>query len=254
MDNLWRRAARLPQAPAASHVAPNSSARQGPDGLGGGLNCGALGPDFELILGGFPRQVPIFPLAEVVLFPGAVLPLHIFEPRYRSMLEDALDGDRLIAMALLKQCDKNEYQARPPFHETVCIGQVIHHESLDDGRSNIALLGISAGRAEAVDADKPYRMANVELLADATDTGPGSEEKIRRAYAHSAPGGGDLKELRKQLEEFLAAERIPSALVNTCAVTAPLFPMDKLELLTERSLARRLDRLLELLERPWQWN
>jgi Lon protease-like protein len=185
-----------------------------------------LGPDFDLILDGFPRPLPVFPLAEVVLFPGAVLPLHIFEERYRSMLEDALEGDRLIALALLKQCDRNEYQARPPFHETVCIGHVIHHESMDDGRSNIALLGISAGHAVAVDADKPYRMANIELLADAADTGPG----------------------------FLATERIPSALVNTCAVTAPLFPMDKLELLAERSLERRLDRLLEFLERPWQWN
>jgi Lon protease-like protein len=213
-----------------------------------------LGPDFEQILQGFPRRVPIFPLAEVVLFPGAVLPLHIFEPRYQSMLADALDGDRLIAMALLKQCDRVEYQARPPFHETVCIGQVIHHESLEDGRSNIALLGISAGRAEAVDADRPYRMANVELLVDATETGPGHEEKIRRAYAHAQPGGGDLAELEKQLAEFLDVERIPTALVNTCAVTAPLFPMDKLELLAERSLARRLDRLLEFLERPWQWN
>jgi Lon protease-like protein len=213
-----------------------------------------LGPDFDQILQSFPRRVPIFPLAEVVLFPGAVLPLHIFEARYRSMLEDTLDGDRLIAMALLRQCDKSEYQARPPFHETVCVGQVIHHETLEDGRSNIALLGISAGRAVAVEADKPYRMAKVELLTDGTETGPGYEDKIRRAYAHAAPGGGDLAELRKQLEQFLAAERIPSALVNTCAVTAPLFPMDKLELLAERSLARRLDRLLEFLERPWQWN
>jgi len=225
-----------------------------PDGLHAGLDCGALGPDFDLILDSFPRRVPIFPLAEVVLFPGAVLPLHIFEPRYQSMLEDALDGDRLIALALLKQCDRKEYQARPPFHETVCIGHVIHHESLDDGRSNIALLGISAGHAVAVEADKPYRMAKVELLLDATDTGPGHEEKIRRAYARTAPGGADLHELRVQLEEFLSTERIPSALVNTCAVTAPLFPIDKLELLAERSLARRLDRLLELLERPWQWN
>ena len=219
-----------------------------------GLDCGALGPDFDLMLDGFPRPLPIFPLAEVVLFPGAVLPLHIFEQRYRRMLEDALEGDRLIALALLKQCDRNEYQARPPFHETICIGHVIHHESLEDGRSNIALLGISAGHAVAVDADKPYRMANIELLADAADTGPGRDEKIRRAYACAAPGGADLQELRQQLEEFLATERIPSALVNTCAVTAPLFPMDKLELLAERSLERRLDRLLEFLERPWQWN
>ncbi|MHC4550616.1 MAG: LON peptidase substrate-binding domain-containing protein [Planctomycetota bacterium] len=210
--------------------------------------------DLDAILDAFPKRVPIFPLAEVILFPGALLPLHIFEPRYRRMLADTLEGDRLIAMALLKQCDRKEYQTKPPFHETVCIGQVIHHEGLPDGRANIALLGLSAGRAIRIDDDKPYRTAEVELLLDRADADTDQDAKIQRAYARAVPGGQDLQRLKDQLEEFLLPDHIPSALINTCAVTAPLFPMDKLELLEERSLARRLDRLLELLERPWQWN
>ena len=210
--------------------------------------------DFDAILEDFPKRVPIFPLGEVVLFPGAVLPLHIFEPRYRTMLEDALGGDRLIALALLKQCDRTEYQEQPPFHETVCVGQVIHHESLPDGRANIALLGLSAGRAVAVESDAPYRVASVDLLEDALEPDADHESKLEKAYAGTVAGSGDLTGLKEQLAEFLAPERIPTALVNTCAVTAPLFPMDKLELLQERSIARRLDRLIELLERPWQWN
>jgi len=55
------------------------------------------------LLSTFPRNVPIFPLAEVVLFPGALLPLHVFEKRYQAMVKDVLSGDRLIAIALLKQ-------------------------------------------------------------------------------------------------------------------------------------------------------
>ena len=210
--------------------------------------------DFDSILEAFPKRLPVFPLAEVVLFPGAVLPLHIFEPRYRTMLEDALESDRLIAMALLKQCDRSEYQELPPFHETVCVGQVIHHETLPDGRSNIALLGLSAGRAVPVEAAAPYRIASVDLLEDAEDTAEDHEKKLERAYAQTVPGSGDLAGLTHQLAEFLTPERIPTALVNTCAVTAPLFPMDKLRLLQERSIARRLDRLIDFLERPWQWN
>jgi hypothetical protein len=68
------------------------------------------------------------------------------------------------------------------------------------------------------------------------------------------PGEDDLSGLKDQREEFLRPERIPAALVNTCALTAPILPQDKLDLLVERDVSRRLDRLLELLARPWRWN
>ncbi|MCK6459592.1 MAG: LON peptidase substrate-binding domain-containing protein [Planctomycetes bacterium] len=202
----------------------------------------------------FPRSVPVFPLAEVVLFPGALLPLHIFEKRYQAMVKDVLKGDKLIAMALLQECTKREYEERPPFHETVCVGQVIHHEALPKGRSNIALLGLSAGLAQPVDGPEPYRTARVDLLADRFDADDAYEEKLRRAFAEAVPGGGDVDGLREQLLGFLAVEDVPAALLNTCALTAPLQAAEKLELLEVRSVARRLDRLLELLARPWRWN
>ena len=206
------------------------------------------------LLSTFPRDVPIFPLSEVVLFPGALLPLHIFEKRYQAMLKDVLEGDRLIAMALLKQCTEKEYEEQPPFFGTVCVGQVIHHEKLGKGRSNIALLGLSAGRAEPADAKKPYRVARIDLLADRFDAGNDYDEKLRRAFAEAMPEGGDVDGLRDQLAEFLSAEDVPAALLNTCALTAPLRAAEKLELLETRSVSRRLDRLLELLSRPWRWN
>jgi len=202
----------------------------------------------------FPRSVPVFPLAEVVLFPGALLPLHIFEKRYQAMVRDVLDGDKLIAIGLLKQCTKVEYNERPPFHDTVCVGQVIHHERLPGGRSNIALLGLSAGRAVPADGAEPYRMARVELLADKFDADAEYEEKLKRAFAEVVPGGGDVDALREQLLEFLSAEDVPAALLNTCALTAPLAAAEKLELLETRSVSSRLDRLLTLLARPWRWN
>jgi len=206
------------------------------------------------LLATFPRNVPVFPLAEVVLFPGALLPLHIFEKRYQAMVKDVLRGDKLIAMALLKECTKGEYEERPPFHQTVCVGQVIHHEALPKGRSNIALLGLSAGVAEAADGAEPYRMARVELLADRLDADADFDAKLARAFAEVVHGGGDVEALREQLGEFLSAEDIPAALLNTCALTAPLGAADKLELLEMRSVKDRLDRLLELLARPWRWN
>jgi len=212
-------------------------------------------PDIDRIVRDFPRRVPIFPLPEAVLFPGAVLPLHIFEPRYREMLEDALASDRLIAMALLKQCSREEYESRPPFHETVCVGRIVRHEALADGRSNIALLGISAGRAQEAADDRPYRTAEVLLLEDELDAfGSAFRARLERAYAISVQGPEGLAGFESQLLELLDEDRIPAALINTCALTAPILPQHKLQLLEERSIARRLERLIEFLERPWQWN
>ncbi|MHC4932050.1 MAG: LON peptidase substrate-binding domain-containing protein [Planctomycetota bacterium] len=208
----------------------------------------------EAALEGFPKRIPVFPLAGVVLFPGSVLPLHIFEERYKRMLEDAMAGDRLICMALLKQCSREEYEKSPPYHEVICVGKVIHHDRLDDGRSNIALMGISAGRATSTELQEAYLTAEIELLDDLFDTQPGYEDKLQRVFERTVPGEGDLDALRTQLSQYLAGEHIPAALVNTCALTASLLPLDKLELLEERSVARRLDRLLEFLQRPWQWN
>jgi Lon protease-like protein len=209
-----------------------------------------LNPDFDTILEGFPKDVPVFPLPEVVLFPGAVLPLHIFEPRYKRMLEVALTGDRLIAMALLKQPRAEE------FHETVCVGHVIHTEPLPEGRSHIALLGLSAGRAKEVggETDEPYRTVKVDLLDDEFDTGAAARNKLEKVLPHTVPGAGTVQSLEEQLEKFIAPERISAALINTCALSAPILPFHKLELLEERSLARRLDLLIDFIERPWQWN
>ena len=79
-------------------------------------------PDFESITGQFPREVPVFPLPETVLFPGSLLPLHVFEPRYRQLVDDLRDGDGLLAIGLLDRCDPSEYEQAPPFLPTVCIG------------------------------------------------------------------------------------------------------------------------------------
>jgi len=205
-------------------------------------------PDFDLLLAEFPREVPIFPLVEGVLFPGAVLPLHIFEPRYRKMLGDALKSDRMIAMARLLQ------RGTDRIHEIVGVGHVIHHEALKDGRSTIALLGLSAGRAEEVASEEPYRRARIELLPDALDLQESDQQVLERVFAMTVPGRGTLDDLRTKLGEIIGPDRLAPALVNTCAQSAPIYPLHKQELLEERSVSARLAMLLNFLERPWQWN
>src|SRR5205807_2733032 len=110
--------------------------------------------------------LPLFPLPNVVLFPGVFLPLHIFEPRYREMVRDTLDGDRLIGMVLLRPGWERDYEGRPPVFPVGCTGVVTHVERLPEGRYNIVLRGIERFRIVREDQTRSYRQAVVESLAE----------------------------------------------------------------------------------------
>src|SRR5688500_19036057 len=96
----------------------------------------------------YTGPVALFPLPTLVLFPHTIVPLHIFEPRYRAMVGDALLGDRLIAMALLKPGWGKDYEGAPPVHEVVGVGRILRDERTGDGRYNILLEGIARARIE----------------------------------------------------------------------------------------------------------
>ena len=109
-----------------------------------------------------PRRIPLFPLPGVVLMPGTMLPLHIFEPRYRAMVADALAGDRTIGMAMLYpgwEAGGND----PRIYALGGAGEIVESEELEDGRYNIVLLGTSRFRLMTeTDLDTAYRNAEVE--------------------------------------------------------------------------------------------
>src|SRR5262245_29673524 len=90
----------------------------------------------------FRGTVRLFPLPNVVLFPHVVQPLHIFEPRYRQLMADALEDDRLMTMALLRPGWETEYDKRQPIHSMVCIGRIFREERLADGKFNLLLQGL----------------------------------------------------------------------------------------------------------------
>jgi Lon protease-like protein len=118
-------------------------------------------------LADFSGMVRLFPLPNLVLFPHVLQPLHIFEPRYREMTRDALDGDHLIAMALLQPDWEEQYLDRPPIFPLVCLCKIVAEQALEDGRFNILIRGLTRARiVREVDSDKLYRQARVELLAD----------------------------------------------------------------------------------------
>jgi uncharacterized protein len=113
-------------------------------------------------------RLPIFPLPEVVFFPETVLPLHVFEPRYRQMITDCLAGDRWLGVVMLRPGWEKDYQGRPPVHDIAGAGEIIQAEMLSDGRYNILLDG--RRRVRILSEEPPngclYRVARAERIED----------------------------------------------------------------------------------------
>jgi Lon protease-like protein len=113
-----------------------------------------------------PSDIPLFPLPEVVLFPGARRPLLIYEPRYREMIADALKGNKIIGTVLLRPGFEANYEGRPPIYGIGCAGVIEDYEQLPDGRYAIALRGLTTFRIVNEDQRKPYRVARVEAIPE----------------------------------------------------------------------------------------
>jgi Lon protease-like protein len=192
-----------------------------------------------------PRAIPIFPLPNVVLFPNVVLPLHIFEPRYREMVSDALAGDRIIGMVLLRPGWERDYEGRPPVYPIGCAGLITHAERMSDGRYNIALRGLEKFRIAGEDHSRSYRVASIETLTEELTAHERSEvrEERRRLEALLVPQpegrGADTKVPPSMPDEDL---------VNALAQYLELEPVEKQALLERSSVLDRCRSLIELLE------
>jgi Lon protease-like protein len=118
-----------------------------------------------------PSEIPLFPLPEVSLFPGVSRPFVIFEPRYRAMIADALEGDRIIGMVALRPGFEKDYEGRPPIFSIGCAGMIEKYDQLPDGRYVILLTGLTTFRVLSEDAapagaGKPYRLARIEAVPE----------------------------------------------------------------------------------------
>ena len=200
-----------------------------------------------------PRTLPIFPLPNAVLFPNVFLPLHIFEPRYREMVAEALAGDRLIGMTLLRPGWREGYEGRPPVYQTGCAGLITHADRLPDGRFNIVLRGLARFRITGEEAGRSFRVANIDPLADVlseADRARLSDDRHRlEALLVSVLEGGDARFPVAMPDEDL---------VNALAQYLPFEPIERQALLEKPDALARCRSLIDLLEmraitasRPW---
>lgn len=111
-------------------------------------------------------EVPVFPLPDLWLFPFVVLPLHVFEPRYREMVEDSLDGPGRIVIATVQEGAEGEISGSPPFYPVAGLGEIGRHERVEDGRFYIWLFGLGRVRVEEIESDRLYRRVRATPLEE----------------------------------------------------------------------------------------
>jgi len=189
-------------------------------------------------------RVPIFPLSGAILFPRSQLPLHIFEPRYREMVRDAIDGAGRIAMIQPHRLDDD---SQAPLYAVGCVGELVGVEELEDGRFNIVLLGSNRFRLlREAEVDAAYRCADVDIEAF-DDTEPPPLAMIQRAEVErEARKLGDALGLAV---DWAAVSRLDDEmLVNAIAQVAPFDIGAKQALLEAQSLDGRADLLVQLMQ------
>jgi uncharacterized protein len=189
-------------------------------------------------------RLPIFPLPGAILFPRSQLPLHIFEPRYREMVRDAIDGAGRIGMIQPHRIDDDN---QAPLYAVGCVGEIVGIEELDDGRFNIVLLGTNRFRyVHEIETDAAYRCAEVDITAFDDDEPPALSLAERAEVEREARRLGDAMGLAVDWD---AVSRLDDEmLVNAIAQVAPFDAGAKQALLEQATLAGRTDLLVQLMQ------
>ena len=199
----------------------------------------------------FSGRVRLFPLPNLVMFPGVMQPLHLFESRYLEMMEDALADDMLIAMSLLRPGWEPDYESRPPLWNTTTIGRIVSHTQDDDGCYNLLLLGVQrASIVEELAPERAFRQAKVSLLEDrypptTADDRSQLQRRLLTTFRNTAPAGSAAGE---QIEQLLGSEISLGMLADIIAFSSPLPLTVKQELLAETNVDLRAANLLASLD------
>ena len=187
-----------------------------------------------------PPTIPIFPLEVTMLFPGVSRPLHIFEPRYRAMVADALKGDRIIGMTTLRSGFEADYAGRPPIYEIGCAGVITDVEELPGGRYNIVLRCLMKFRVTGEDQSRPYRLAHIDAMPEVLDDAEKAAlRKARERLEALVTKGSDTK---------VPPETTDEALVNWLAQYLHMTHAQRQNLLELKNVLLRARALIELIE------
>ncbi len=193
--------------------------------------------------------IPLFPLPNVVLFPRAILPLHIFEERYKVMTADALSGGKKIAMALLRPGWEKNYDGAAAIEPVVCIGSILAHEQLDDGRYNLLLQGVARATVVREVTLRPYRTAQLQTLAEPASMEIDLCNQRRQLVSIFSNGRFSSVPLCQKFLEMLNSHLSTSDIADLISFNLIDDVQVKQQLLAEPDPCRRAERVALLLER-----
>ncbi|HZZ70983.1 MAG TPA: LON peptidase substrate-binding domain-containing protein [Pirellulales bacterium] len=203
--------------------------------------------EFSFSLAEFRGVARLFPLPNLVMFPQVMQPLHIFEPRYRALFEEALADDKLIALATLEPGWEPHYEGRPPLRPAACLCRIATHTNLPDGCYNVLLIGLRRIRLKnELPPHKLFREAEVEVLEDDyplfnAPARPGLQRRLVKDFKRALP---KLSEVQEHLDQLLGAQVPLGLLTDIIAYTLQLPLEVKLQLLAEPDVDRRANTLL----------
>jgi uncharacterized protein len=208
----------------------------------------ALPDNSSFVAEKFSGIARLFPLPNLVVFPHVMQPLHIFEPRYRAMLEEAMADDQLITMAVLAPGWEKDYEGRPAVVPSACLCKVVSHQRTADGKYNVLIVGMK--RLEIVaelPAAKPFREARVRLLHDDYSDEAASDREARQQelfdrFKRILPAKAEINE---QLEQLLGKD-VPLGMLTDLVAYALDIGIDrKVALLADANVDRRAEFLLQ---------
>jgi uncharacterized protein len=204
-----------------------------------------------MTLKGIPKIIPLFPLPATVLFPKTYLPLHIFERRYRKLVEDALadpeEGNRLIGMVLLKERWEKDYYGNPPIYGTGCAGRIMQVQRLNDGRYNLVLYGLEKFAVKDELFDRRYRRAWIEPVPVSGKVDSTFPEPLRLQLIDSLQLYARFRRWKNQIRTVLAMKLDAESLVQLLSSELDLTPIEKQFLLESDGLTQQCRRLIDLL-------
>jgi len=194
--------------------------------------------------------VSLFPLPNAVLFPRAVLPLHVFEPRYRAMVGDALGGERLMAIALLRPGhERLHHTNRAPINPVTCVGRILNHEELEDGKYNIILQGLCRARIRQEHTGGTYRQAMMERMIS-REPETDSIHRALREHLHNTISGAAVRDIAatEKLRTLLSTH-LPLGAVTDLVAYAMVQDVEvKQSLLEQLDVVERVEQLVAEIE------
>ena len=194
----------------------------------------------------FSGVIPLFPLSTVVFFPNTLLPLHIFEPRYKHMVSNVIKSERIIGMALLKPGWEANYYGNPEVFDVVGMGRIVSSESFKDGRMNIVLYGLKRVKIVEITKDVPYRLARVEIMENTRCT---SDEIYRSKIEELITKWNFALDEKQKAHRININTRLPlESLTDALATLIFSNVFDKQSLLAEPSVERRAEVIIRDLQ------